>query len=84
MRKHPVINSGIDNLSIGFFFKTQLITYLVSTYHSRNWQDPCGLGIEFPKFNNLLRSLEFHPSRVTKTLNMFMIENKKARIRIQF
>jgi hypothetical protein len=79
MKKHLVINLGIDNLFIGFFFKTQLIPYLVSTYHSRNWEDPCGLGLEFSNFNNLLGWLEFHPSRVTKTLNMFMIENKKSK-----
>jgi hypothetical protein len=58
LRKHLVINLGIDYLPAGFDFKQKWkITYPPCTFHSKNRQDPYGLGIEISIFNDFTQMI---------------------------
>jgi hypothetical protein len=52
LMKHSVLNRVIDNLPTCSSFLNKLIII-----------DP--LGLEFSNFNNLIRGLEYHPSRIS-------------------
>jgi hypothetical protein len=62
MTKHSVINLGIGNLRAW---------YILFQEKPR----PLWVNTELSNFNNLPKWVEFHPRK--KSLNMFMIENKK-------
>jgi len=65
LRKHPVINLSINKVIIGLANHYWFSLKLGKQPTDLNPQDPYGPGIKISKFNNLLRWMKLHPSRLS-------------------